>query len=636
MTSTTQRWRVSARCASFVVFMILLAAVSGAASGEVRLATVAAGAEDAAAGGDVRVSDATAAGSVQAAAGQTVTSPFGLNAHLALRFEPGEHEDAVEQLAEAATGWIREEFNWAVLEPLPGDLTRTVVDDSLRRHDSAVRAASAAGVNILGLLTYGPNYNVNTGDRYEIDFDKDGCPAHPDASAASVDAWLPSWRAYVRTIVTRYQDQIHYWEIQNEPNVQCFWRKVDLRAESPDAAEYAKVLRVAYETIQEVTPDAKVVFGGLPPGLEASNVDAYEYVKRFHDAGGWKYFDILAVHPYRAPAFPEQVLDRSRFDVTSLTYQASPNSYNLRDEVAAFGRLMASLGSKPVWITEIGWAREALKERAAQRGSRAELVQSDYLIRSYIEALAAGAQVVMWYDFRDDNVPENPTESSYGIVGRDGEPKPAYYAFSTMAHLLTGSKLVKQVHGQQDRGRAGDDDVHEYRFADGGRTVVVLWKSQGGDDASRRVTLKDIPAPEARVFGPDYAPFEAKGGRLEKVTNDELTLPLTERPLFVVFDSPRLEDRLLARIRAWWDEQRQRAEGALKQWWSSQRQRAEEKVKEWWSQQQTKLRDLWQKQLKDLQKQLESELQKQARQLCGAAALPIGTMAIVVMVRRRR
>lgn len=93
---------------------------------------------------------------------------------------------------------------------------------------------------------------------------------------------------------------------------------------------------------------------------------------------------------------------------------------------------MSHWGRKPVWLTEIGWATEALKGRAAERTTRPDIVQSDYVIRTYVQSIAHGVQVVMWYDFRDDVVPDNPTESSFGIIQRDFSPKPAYHAFSTM------------------------------------------------------------------------------------------------------------------------------------------------------------------------------------------------------------
>jgi len=52
-------------------------------------------------------------------------------------------------------------------------------------------------------------------------------------------------------------------EIENEANVTCFWRKVDVTAQYPNAADYVRVLRAAREEILRLDPDAKIVLGGL-------------------------------------------------------------------------------------------------------------------------------------------------------------------------------------------------------------------------------------------------------------------------------------------------------------------------------------------------------------------------------------
>jgi hypothetical protein len=149
----------------------------------------------------------------------------------------------------------------------------------------------------------------------------------------------------------------------------------------------------------------------------------------------------------------------------------------------------------------------------------------------------------MWYDFRDDLVPNNLTESSFGIVRRDFSPKPAYYGFSTMASLLAGSEFQEQIRGQDDRNRPGDDDVHEYRFVKHTQTVIVLWKSQGGDEP-RTVKVDNIDAPTVEVFGPDFGPTALEGGRVINTSNDAISLELTERPLFIVFDTSASSTKL--------------------------------------------------------------------------------------------
>jgi len=469
-----------------------------------------------------------------------VTSPFGMNVHLALRFQkkegdpPNPRNLATELLVQGGVTWIREEFCWECIEPWPHKVdprTYRWQEDDYFDYDAGINIASEQGFNIMGLLTYGPRTNVNTGQVYN----KEDC--NMDNSAAPIDDWLLAWREFVRAAVIRYGDRIHYWQIQNEPNWDCFWRKIDFSASSPNASDYVRVLEAAHQEIHKINPRARIVLAGLTPIIDnPDGVDYFYYLKQIHDAGGWPYFDILAIHPYRAPHFPEDVLPRSRFNMETLQYQTEPNQYNFTDEVVAFEQLMSHWGKKPIWITEIGWATEALKGRAAERGTQPEIVQSDYLIRTYVQAIAAGVQNVMWYDFRDDVVPGNPTESSFGIIQRDFSPKPAYYGFSTMASLLAGSKFQKQVRGQDDRNRPGDDDLYEYRFVKGTQTIIVLWKSRGGDEP-RTVEVDNIAVPTVQVFGPDFGPTTLDAGTIINITNDTMSLELTERPVFVVFDT---------------------------------------------------------------------------------------------------
>jgi hypothetical protein len=270
-----------------------------------------------------------------------------------------------------------------------------------------------------------------------------------------------------------------------------------------------------------------VVLGGLSPEVNTSGVDYFQFLTQVQEAGGWPDFDIVALHPYRTPFAPEDVLSRSRFDVETLQIESSGHRYSLQDELEAFQRLIARWGAKPIWLTEIGWASNSLKERAQQRGTQAEFVQGDYLIRSTVQALAAGAQVVMWYDLREDAVP-SPEESSFGLIRRDFSPKPAYAAFSTMAHVLAGSQYQAQV-------RLADEDVYAYRFVKGRQHVLVLWRAPE-QDGPRTVHVEDVNAERARLIGPELGPYTPDVGTIVTPVNGALDLTLSERPVFVVYD----------------------------------------------------------------------------------------------------
>ncbi len=545
----------------------------------------------------------------------TAISPFGMNAGLSTRFRdnPVDRIRAAQLLNNASVGWIREEFAWEAIEPNPHQVPRQYrwQVEGYFDYDQALRLASENNTEVLGLLTYGPRTNINNGTVYNAP----GLPPPLIPDAAPISDWLPAWRDYVREVVSRYGEQIDYWEIQNEPNSIGFWRKVDLRAEYPNATDYVQVLRAACEVIREINPNDKIVLGGL--SYEGQGIDYYDYLQKIYSAGGWRYFDILAIHPYRWPAFPEQVRSRSKFNVQTLQYEENWIEYNYTDEIVAFKDLMRSYREKPIWITEIGWPIAALVQRANERGTLAEIVQSDYLIRVYIQSIAAGVDNIFWYDFRDDYwVVDDPNESSFGIIRADLSPKPAYYGFAVMASLLNNSLFVEQVRGQNDRNRPGDDDVYEYRFANDAQTIIVLWKSQGGD-VPRTITVENILATTVQVLGPD---FTSNISRTMDCPNGTISLELTERPIFVVYSAPTFWEKIKIKVTQWFEEQKQKAEAEFNKWWEEQRV----KFQQWWEEETEKL-----------VRQIEIEIERQLAQLCGTAMLPIFVVCITTVIKKR-
>ena len=456
-------------------------------------------------------------------------SPFGINAWVASRFyTEAQRERAMQLLRAAGAAWTREEFCWACMEwsPQASEHVYHWQLDDWFDFDNLTRLSREQPINILGLLDYGPGADVRTGRTYR----RQSCPS--DANAAPIDAWLPAWREFVGAVVARYHERIKTWEVQNEPTSLCFWRKVDLSATQPSAADYVTVLRAASEVIRQTDPEARVVLGGLSPEVNTSGVDYFQFLAQVHEAGGWPDFDIVALHPYRTPFAPEDVLSRSRFDVESLQMESSGHRYSLQDELEAFQRLIARWGAKPIWLTEIGWASNSLQERAQQRGTLAEVVQADYLIRSTVQALAAGVQVVMWYDLREDAVP-SPEESSFGLIRRDFSPKPAYDAFGSMAHALAGSQF-------QGQALLAESDAYEYRFVNGSQRVLVLWYAPE-QDGPRTIHVEHVNAERARLIGPELGPYTPGAGTIVTPVNGTLDLRLSERPVFVLYDEDSFE-----------------------------------------------------------------------------------------------
>ena len=126
---------------------------------------------------------------------------------------------------------------------------------------------------------------------------------------------------YVYNLVIRYKDYVTFWEIFSEPdldNSDCGWRPPGDdcnwwdRDPPPSALKnlkapiqsYIRMLRISYEVIKSVDPDAFVCVGGLgyPSFLDAilrntDNPDGGKVTERYPQKGG-AWFDCLSFHCY--------------------------------------------------------------------------------------------------------------------------------------------------------------------------------------------------------------------------------------------------------------------------------------------------------------------------------------------------
>ena len=125
---------------------------------------------------------------------------------------------------------------------------------------------------------------------------------------------------YVYEMVTRYQDYVKFWEIWNEPDFDYsgngykypgqpgnWWENIpepcDLSIRAP-VFEYIRMLRISYEVIKSIDPDAYIAIGGLgyPSFLDlvmrhSDNPNGGQINNEFPNKGG-AYFDVMSYHAY--------------------------------------------------------------------------------------------------------------------------------------------------------------------------------------------------------------------------------------------------------------------------------------------------------------------------------------------------
>ena len=226
------------------------------------------------------------------------------------------------------------------------------IADILIGNPSRERTWEGVGVNSLRLKlhesfieAWGPDVHVNTFQYYSdrnakhnvIFIGDEPCNQHRDGNSQSFkNLYEPIWKenpngtatvneknyyaSYVYSLVTRYKDYGKFWEIKNEPDFTwsdcgwngqspCSWWKKDpspneLTNWGASIQSYVRLLRISYEVIKSVDPEAFICIGGIgyPSFLDAilrntDNPDGGKVTERYpHQGGAW--FDCLSFHCY--------------------------------------------------------------------------------------------------------------------------------------------------------------------------------------------------------------------------------------------------------------------------------------------------------------------------------------------------
>ena len=123
---------------------------------------------------------------------------------------------------------------------------------------------------------------------------------HPDADNSPPS--VPGRDAYARfltALVGRYGPNgtfwtahpdvpkvpVRQWQVWNEPDGVRDW------SDQPGTKDYVQLLKPAYAAVKAADPGAKVVLAGLVGR-------SWEHLQDVYDAGGGKFFDIAAIHPF--------------------------------------------------------------------------------------------------------------------------------------------------------------------------------------------------------------------------------------------------------------------------------------------------------------------------------------------------
>ncbi|WP_309380931.1 GH39 family glycosyl hydrolase [Cerasicoccus frondis] len=355
------------------------------------------------------------------------SSRYGTVAHLK-GMDDQDRELMLDLIKRGGLGWIREGFLWHQMEKAPGEWTTERYDDLMAR-------SLKHGICVLPVLCFGTPWaaidsSLPDGKRYR---------AQPKAEA---------WQNYIRTMIARYGEHVHAWEIWNEPNLKTFWQP------EPNAPAYAELMSQASATIREVAPGDTIITSGFSPCQsylpDAPNQDEELFVRELV-----KYrplpFDALGDHPYT-----------SYQHGVSLARTEECFNINLGNALRGLDEAVDDVDSYPMWLTEMGVSTIPHITTEMQGAGYLTTVMTVATAKQNVER-------IIIYNFRDVGTDPTEKEDMFGLLHHDYTPKPGYFAVSTLIKKIGKAKFV---------GRETDEGLIVYRFEkpDGGRTEV-LWTS---------------------------------------------------------------------------------------------------------------------------------------------------------------
>jgi hypothetical protein len=199
---------------------------------------------------------------------------------------------------------------------------------------------------------------------------------------------VDAWGDWVYDVVSEFKNNVHVWEIWNEPNMDNFFS-------GADPVRYTSFLKRGYTEAKRADPTC-FVLGGSIVFTKQSSLD---FLTAMYNGGAKDYMDALAYHPYCAPFSPEN---------TNVA-----NAYNKLETQVRPVMVQNGDGDKKIWITEMGWATDDVSE--AQ--------QATYIVQALTMAQDWGwVEAFIIYKWMDS--------SGYlkGLLDMDGSPKPSFNA----------------------------------------------------------------------------------------------------------------------------------------------------------------------------------------------------------------
>ena len=305
---------------------------------------------------------------------------------------------SVQLVREMGASTIVEFFPWPYYEKSPGQF-------DWEHSDRIITHARRQGLTVIARLGLAPDWARPSPD--EIGRESTMSELQPEHYA--------DFANFVGKFVERYQGQVEYIIIWNEPNLSLEWGYQQVVPE-----QYAELVRLSAIEARAANPDIIILAGALAPTLEPEGspfgMNEFDFLERFYAAGAAPYFDALAVHTYGL-SFPPQE-------------DPAPDVLNFR-RAELVRNVMLEYGDedKPVYITETGWNDHPRWTRAVRPAQRIQYTLDSY---RYAEDNWPWVSQVCQWAFRFP-APQQGYNDYYIFVTPEFAIKPIYEALQAYA-----------------------------------------------------------------------------------------------------------------------------------------------------------------------------------------------------------
>lgn len=321
---------------------------------------------------------------------QTTDLPYridrlGVNANL-FQYSESELEQQLTWMQEAQVTWIRQFIYWDEFETTEGDFDWQALDLVIEYLEDYPQ------LHLIPVFMNSPEWARQNNN----------VTAPPDDPRTIIP--------FLRAFAERYGEQIDYYQIWDEPNLDDAWGLSD-----PQPAEYVALLAESYHAIHSADYQATVIAAALAPTTErgGQNIADTLYLQMMYDLNADAYFDAMAAKPY---GFTSPPTERT----TSFEMINFSRIILLREIMLANDD-----GEKALWASNWGWnsLHGDWDGQSSIWGEVSDGDRSDYTIaaleRAEREWAWLGGMVLHHWQ---PNMEEDDPQWGFAIIDQDNQP----------------------------------------------------------------------------------------------------------------------------------------------------------------------------------------------------------------------